>query len=156
MTAAGFSFAVTCQACGGPLELTRVDNTRQTRRATTTCTDCGTRWTITVSMARTATLRAAPTCHPRLPWAPLARRLPAHTIDAAAHLGVDARTIARYRNDGVPTEDADRLAVAAGTTPTNVWGTAYYVACGDIEPDPDALEVYPDALEVDVDREKAA
>lgn len=131
--AAGFSFTVTCQSCGGPLELQSRTTSRQTRRALTVCASCGLSWTLTVSMTRT--VPASPAGGPRLPWAPLGRFLPERQGDAAALLGMSVQVVRAWQSDGVPADAADRLAVKAGVPPIVVWGQAYYVATGTCEGD---------------------
>lgn len=47
---------------------------------------------------------------------------------AAAALGVDRRTINRWLKDGVNWETADKIAMAAGFHPMEVWGDRWLVA----------------------------
>lgn len=61
---------------------------------------------------------------------PAQHRFPFGTLDKltgwsanrwATEAGVTSRTIVRWRNEGVPEKHADRLAVAAGFHPAEVW-----------------------------------
>lgn len=121
----------TCPACAGPLHVDRITGGRQTRRVHVTCTTCNGHWVLTVGIARpTSAARLAPANGPRLPWAPLARHLPAKPDAAAEILDVDVRSIYRWRHHGIPADWADQLAVTAGVLPVEVWGQSYYLVTG--------------------------
>lgn len=77
----------------------------------------------------------------RLPWAPLVPHLPASPADAIQVLGITFRSLHRYRTEGIPARQADRLAVAAGTHSLNVWGLAWTWALDEIAPPTHLSEV---------------
>lgn len=73
---------------------------------------------------------------PRLPWAPLARRLPVDWADAdvAQLLNISRDALRRYRKAGtIPAELADPLAIAVGLHPLIVWGTDWTNALDTLE-----------------------
>lgn len=118
-----------CPACAGALHVDRITGGHQTRRVHVTCTTCDGHWVLTVGIARpSTTARMASATGPRLPWAPLAKHLPAKPDAAAEILGVARETVYRWRHNGIPSDWADQLAIAAGSTPHNVWGTAWDLA----------------------------
>lgn len=81
--------------------------------------------------------RQTRTTDTRLPLEPLLRALGLHTEEssgagdpgpyplAAQVLGVNRRTVYRYRDKGLNPWTADRLAIAAGLHPRSVWGEAW-------------------------------
>lgn len=46
----------------------------------------------------------------------------------AEDLGCDRRQVTRWVNNGVPVDTADRLAVALGMHPAEVWGSGWWGA----------------------------
>lgn len=115
---------VACPHCGGPLRFGTTAGNTTRRHAPTRCARCDRRYELTVTLHRID--------GPRLPFAPLAHELPPRSSDRAQRLGIGQRTLHDWAAYGVPVEHADQAAVNAGTTPTNVWGTAYYAATTDI------------------------
>lgn len=83
---------------------------------------------------------------PRLPLAPLERRVCAHLDRAGAHsrhgdtsdpnlasadelgaaVGVTGRTWTRWRETGIRITQADRAAVAVGDHPLDIWGDDFH------------------------------
>lgn len=61
---------------------------------------------------------------PRVSLEPLVERYGNVSVLARA-LGVDRAQVARWRSDGVPIESADRIAVAVGRHPAEVWPEWY-------------------------------
>ena len=58
----------------------------------------------------------------RLPFEPITNQTRGDTIDTIAiTIGVSRRTIHRWINQGIPTEQADRAAIALGTHPAYLW-----------------------------------
>jgi hypothetical protein len=120
-TVDGFTITATCAHCGRRLVPTGSDRpTNITRQAHATCPGCDRRWTLTVTLTQAD--------GPRLPWEPLARHLPGVVGDIARRLHVTPSTVRRWRDEGVPLEHADRVAIAAGVTPWNVWEASYSAA----------------------------
>lgn len=128
-TVAAFTVGVTCRECGGPFTVTRTRTTTQASEAHLSCAHCGTTAVATVTLT-TPTGGHADVDRPRLPMAPLQRLLAGSVTDTAERLGITRTTFYRYRRDGIPADEADRLAIAAGSTPYNVWGRSYDIAAG--------------------------
>ncbi|MDQ1439266.1 MAG: Winged helix-turn-helix DNA-binding [Acidimicrobiaceae bacterium] len=61
---------------------------------------------------------------PRVSLEPLVQRYGNVSILARA-LGVDRAQVAHWRSDGVPIESADRIAIAVGRHPAEVWPEWY-------------------------------
>lgn len=65
-----------------------------------------------------------------LPLKPAMRAVNADNyVHAARLLGIDVRTIWRYKHRGIPLYMADRIADNIGTHPITIWGTEYTEAC---------------------------
>lgn len=58
----------------------------------------------------------------RLPFAALEELIAGTTVDVARAVGVDRRQVLRFRARLLQVHEADRLAIAAGFHPTEVWG----------------------------------
>jgi lambda repressor-like predicted transcriptional regulator len=63
---------------------------------------------------------------PRLPLEPLVQRCGSASALARA-TGIERTQLARWRRDGVPLDSADRVAIAVGRHPAEVWPDWYIV-----------------------------
>lgn len=62
----------------------------------------------------------------RLPLAPLLAAVDGSSGLLALRVGVDRRTVTRWRHEGLDALRADRCAVALGQHPAEVWGRAWW------------------------------